>query len=356
MKVRTTRVWWLFLTGFPALVAMAVLVNWLGNHSVLYPPLSDYPESGRAAVLAQAASARSASGAAAIAASMMTSGQFLLVLVTMMFGVYLVTSEFAARTMTPTFLVTPRRGRVIAAKLVTAAAFGVAFWAIATVMDGVATPFFLAAQRLPSSAFYTSDVLRAVVMGLLAYVLWALLGLGLGAVLRSQVIAIVAAIAIYAGGFVVVELFVHLLYDVFHASWLLGAAVLAPAEASNVMITAGQAFAHAPPWWVGALVLVSYAVALAAIGAALIRRSDVTLGGRLDDSVLEDRRAPLLAGAHRLLEVPGGQPHQELRGALVADVRLHARGVQAHPQRALGQLDAGAAEADDPLGHRVAVL
>jgi hypothetical protein len=57
------------------------------------------------------------------------------------------------------------------------------------------------------------------------------------------------------------------------------AAVLAPAEASNVMITAGKAFPHAPPWWVGALVMMVYgvalAVAVAVAGAAVIRRTDV---------------------------------------------------------------------------------
>ena len=41
------------------------------------------------------------------------------------------------------------------------------------------------------------------------------------------------------------------------------------------MITAGRAFPHAPPWWVGALVMVGYGVALAAAGAAVIRRTDV---------------------------------------------------------------------------------
>lgn len=199
MKIRTTRAGWLFTGGFAALSAVAVLWNWAGDHAILYPSLSDYSGSGRAAVLAQAASARTASGAGAMAASMMTSGQFLLVLITLMLGAHVVTSEFAAGTMTSTFLVTPRRGLVIAAKLVTAGAFGMALWAIATVLDGAGTPLFLAAQHLPASAFGSSDVLRAVMMGLLAYVLWALFGLGLGAVLRSQAITAVAAIAILRG-------------------------------------------------------------------------------------------------------------------------------------------------------------
>jgi ABC-2 type transport system permease protein len=276
MKIRTTAAWWLFLGGFVVLGAMALFWNWESNHNILHPTLSDYFASGRAAVLAQAASARTTSGAAAMAASMMTSGQFLLLLVAVMLGVYLVTGEFAARTITSTFLVTPRRGLVVAAKLATAAAFGFAFWAIATVLDGAVTPLFLSAQHLPLSAFGSADVLRAVMTGLLAYMLWSLFGLGLGALLRNQVVAVVAAIAIYAGGFVVIELIVHLLYDAFHASWLLSLAVLAPAQASNVMITAGKAFAHAPPWWVGTLVMAGYGATLSVCGAALIRRADVT--------------------------------------------------------------------------------
>ena len=202
MKIRTTRAWWLFACGFAALTALAALGSWASHHVQLYPP-SDL--TNEADALAQAAADRTPAGAAAVAASMMTSGQGLLVLVTLLLGVHVVTSEYAARTVTSTLLVTPRRELVIGAKLVTAAAFGTGFWAIATVADGVVTPVFLAVQHLPGSALGSSDVLRAVVMGLLAYVLWALFGVGLGAVLRNQVVAAVAAIAIYAGGFAVVE-------------------------------------------------------------------------------------------------------------------------------------------------------
>jgi ABC-2 type transport system permease protein len=273
MKIRTTRAWWLFVGGFAALTALAALGSWASHHVQLYPP-SDL--TNEADAVAQAAADRTPAGAAAMAASMMTSGQGLLVLVTLLLGVHLVTSEYAARTMTSTFLVTPRRGLVIGAKLMTAAAFGAGLWAIATVVDGVMTPVFLAVQHLPGAALGSPDVLRAVVMGLLAYVLWALFGVGLGAVLRNQAAGAVAAIAIYAGGFAVVELVVHLLNSASHASWLLGLAVLAPAEASNVMISSGQAFQGAPPWWVGALVLGGYGVGLAGFGAAAIRRRDVS--------------------------------------------------------------------------------
>ena len=57
---------------------------------------------------------------------------------------------------------------------------------------------------------------------------------------------------------------------------MLGAPVIAPAVASEVMITPGPAFPHAPPQWVGRVIMIGYAVALAAAGIALTRRRDVT--------------------------------------------------------------------------------
>lgn len=276
LKIRTTQAWWLFTGGITAASALAAAFGWAANNNVLHPSLGDYPAgASRDAVIAQAASARTAPGAAALAASMMTSGQFLLVLITLLLGVHVATSEYSARTVTSTFLVEPRRSLVMLAKVIVCALFGMAFWATATVLDGVATPFFLETEHLPASAFSSSVVVRAALMGLPAHVLWALFGLGLGAVLRNQVVAVAAAIAVYAGGVVAVELITHLLDGAFHAPWLLSLAVLAPAQASNVMISAGRAFQDAPPWWAGGLVLAGYGAALAAFGTASVTRSDV---------------------------------------------------------------------------------
>ena len=113
MKIRTTRAWWIFLGIFTLLSAAALLTNIASHHYQLYPQqdLAD-----RAQALAQAAAARAPAGAAAIAASMMTSGQFLTVLVAMLLGMHVVTSEIAQRTVTATFLVTPRREQVIVAE------------------------------------------------------------------------------------------------------------------------------------------------------------------------------------------------------------------------------------------------
>jgi ABC-type transport system involved in multi-copper enzyme maturation permease subunit len=273
LKLRTTQAWWLFLVGFPVVSALAVAMNANGNNQELHPAkdVTNYAQ-----LVAQGPYFRSPAGAATMAASMMTSGQFVLVLITLILGVHVMTSEFAARTITATFLVEPRRPQVVLAKLTVSGLFGVTFWAIATVLGGVAAPLFLAAEHLPSPAFNSSVVVRAVLMGLLAFVLWGLIGLGLGAVLRNQAIAVVAAIGIYAGGFFVVKLIVTLLYNASHISWLPGLAVLAPAEATDVMITAGRAFAGAPPWWVGALIMTGYAIALTRAGIVQAQRTDIT--------------------------------------------------------------------------------
>ena len=272
MKIRTTRAWWIFLGVFTLFSAVALLNNFLSHHYQLYPQqdLAD-----RAQALAQAAEARTPAGAAAIAASMMTSGQFLSVLIAMLLGIHVVTSEIAQRTVTATFLVTPRRERVIVAKLAAAGAFGALFWLITTVLDGVVTPVFMASQHI-SASLTGQGVIRAVLLGLLAFLLWAAFGLGLGVVMRSQVASAVAGIAIYAGGFAVVELVCHGLYDVYHQAWLLAAPVIAPAVASQVMITPAPAFPHAPPQWTGAVIMAGYALALTAAGIVQIRRHDIS--------------------------------------------------------------------------------
>jgi ABC-type transport system involved in multi-copper enzyme maturation permease subunit len=276
LKLRTTAAWWLFGGGFIVVALLAAALGWAMNNNTLHPTLADYSAGpGRDAVLAQAAAARTAPGAAALAASMLTSGQFLLVLITLLLGVHVVTSEYSARTVTATFLAEPRRSRVVAAKVLVCGLSGAAFWLIATVVDVIAAPAFLAAEQLPAGALFSATAVRAVATGLPAYVLWALFGLGLGALLRSQVVAVAAAIGVYIGGVAGVDLVIHLLYAAFHASWLLSLLVLAPAEASNALITAGRAFPDAPAWWVGGLVLTGYGVALTVAGGLAIRRSDI---------------------------------------------------------------------------------
>jgi ABC-2 type transport system permease protein len=270
MKIRTTSTGWLCLTGFIVFTAMALTINGFGIHQQLYP------EQGLvspAQAVAQVAHARTPAGMAAMAASMMTSGQRIGVMFALLLGVLIVTSEFANQTAAVTFVTVPRRTTVIMAKVAAAACCGALFWLLGTVIAALATPLFLYSQHV-STSLAGWMVARSVLLSLLAFVAWGVFGLGLGAVLRSQIVAVIAAIAVYAGSFGT-ELIFTALYNLFHQGWMLGAPVIGPAVASEVMTTSGPAFPYAPPGWVGGLILTGYTVALVAGGIALTKRRDV---------------------------------------------------------------------------------
>jgi ABC-2 type transport system permease protein len=270
MKVRTTSTGWLFLTGFIVFTAMALAINGFGIHHQLYPQQGLV---SRAPALAQVAQARSPAGVAAIAASMMTSGQRVGVLFALLLGVLVVTSEFANQTAAVTFVTVPRRATVIMAKAAAAACCGALFWLVGTAIATVITPLFLYSQHVSTSlAGWT--VSRSVLLNLVAFVAWGVFGLGLGAVLRSQLVSVIAAIAVYVGSFGT-ELVFTALYNSFHQGWMLGAPVIGPAVASEVMTTSGPAFPYAPPGWVGGVFMIGYTVTLVAGGVVLTKRRDV---------------------------------------------------------------------------------
>ena len=274
MKISTTKLWWLFLIGLVLVTGWALLRNGAAHHYELYPPLDRLPADERASAAAQAAVARTDAGRAAIAADMITSGQFFGVLLAMLLGVLTVTNEYAHQTATATFLANPHRGAVIAAKFVAAAAAGALFWVVSTALDLVVTPFYLRSQHV-TVALADWVPVRSVLLNLLAYVIWSVLGVGLGTLFRGQVVAVLVGLALYLGGAAAVAAAVNLIYLAYHHTWVLGAAVIAPAVASLVMITPRRAFDHAPPQWAGLLVMMGYVVFLGAVGVLRIRRRDV---------------------------------------------------------------------------------
>jgi len=270
MKIRATRSWRLLPAGFAVFTALALTLNGFSHHYQLYPQrdLAD-----RAQALAQAAQARTPAGAAGVAASMLTSGQVLSVLVPMLLGILLVTSEFAQHTATATFLAEPRRGRVMLAKVAAAACCAALLWLAATLACGVVTPVFLHTQHV-SAPLAGWAVARPVLMGLPAFVLWAAFGAGLGAIVRGQAASVGLGLGLYAGGFAVAQLVSQLIYHYYPHGWVLALAVAAPAAATDVMLAPGRAFPHAPPAWAGLAVLAGYTVALAVAGILLTSRRD----------------------------------------------------------------------------------
>ena len=151
----------------------------------------------------------------------MTSGQFLGVLFAMLLGVLLVTNEYSQQTAAATFLANPRRSSVIVAKFAAAAVFGALFWLISTLVNVVVTPIYLHSQHLDISL---TDwvVIRSVLLNLLGFVMWAIFGLGLGTLIRSQLGSVITGIGAYLLGAAAVAVIFQLIYNVYHHAWVQG--------------------------------------------------------------------------------------------------------------------------------------
>lgn len=78
------------------------------------------------------------------------------------------------------------------AKFAAAACFGALFWAASTLLNVIVTPIYLRGEHV-SVALSDWAVVRSVLLNLLAYVMWAIFGIGLGTLVRSQIGAVVTA-------------------------------------------------------------------------------------------------------------------------------------------------------------------
>jgi ABC-2 type transport system permease protein len=102
-------------------------------------------------------------------------------------GVLSVTTEFRYQTITPTVLATPSRWRLIGAKLITYALVGVFFAVVCIVIDLAIMLPWLSARGVD---FSIADNYSAVLAVFAVLALSSLLGLGTGALLKNQIVAV----------------------------------------------------------------------------------------------------------------------------------------------------------------------
>lgn len=180
------------------------------------------------------------------------------VLFAILFGILVMTGEYRHGTATPTFLVTPVRERVIAAKAVaaTVGGFVLALGALVLVY-AVSAPWLLATGE--ELHLFDSDPLRAAVGLLAGSAIWGALGVGVGAVVRSQVGAMIGALV----WFLILEQLVGTLVSGV-APYLPGAALGAIFEGSEDLSS-----------WAGVAVSLGYAAAFCLAGALLTARRDI---------------------------------------------------------------------------------
>ena len=184
-------------------------------------------------------------------------------------GVLGITTEFRHQTITPTVLATPSRWAIVTAKLITYAAVGIAYAAACIgVQLAIALPW-LSAKHIDVD-FADHDLQRALIGMHGVFALFALFGLGVGALLRSQILAMTLGLL-----FLLVAQNIIAAIPAVQDAWAYtpaGAtiAILYPyerAKADEVQLL------HAPA---GVLVLLLWALIPAAIGAGYSMNRDIT--------------------------------------------------------------------------------
>ncbi|GAA4566076.1 ABC transporter permease [Planotetraspora kaengkrachanensis] len=187
----------------------------------------------------------------------------------MILGVVMITSEYRYQTVTGTFLTTPRRGRVIGAKLITGALAGLLFALVALVL--VAAVVIPATLLSGGELSLSESRIPQVSLGILVSTsLYGLFGIGLGALVRNQIAGIVGAVV---WAYVIESIFtaIPVLHPV--GKWLPGGAAQA---LMSIDVDTGLGRPEWLPAWGGALVLIAYGLLFAVVASATTVRRDIT--------------------------------------------------------------------------------
>jgi ABC-2 type transport system permease protein len=243
-KLFTTQVWFWMLIGSLALAAL----------SVVGTILTDGSDGNPAPRLTTVEGQRNLFGSGAAGTI------FICVL-----GIIGITSEYRHLTATPTFLITPVRAKVIAAKLISYAVLGVGY-ALCNIVLVIAMVLpWLSAKDIDVSI--TGNGIPMVFLAtLVATAIYGILGIGIGALIRNQI----AAVSITLVYLFVIESLLSVIPGVKEGyRFFPGAAGQAVVQAVNTNATLLEP-------WQGGLLLAGYGVLFAALATRLTVRRDVT--------------------------------------------------------------------------------
>jgi ABC-type transport system involved in multi-copper enzyme maturation permease subunit len=188
-------------------------------------------------------------------------------LMALLLGVLVITTEFRHKTVTTSFLVTPRRPVFVAGKLVATAILGVLLGVLLLVTALIGGGLTLVARGGSFGALVRQ--LPAVAPGfLLVFALFAILGAGVGSILTNQVAAIIASLGWFIVGELILVGLVHSAYR-----WTPTGAGTA---ASNLTRDQGTNTFALFSWWQGSLLMLGYGLGFALLGSYLLTRRDIT--------------------------------------------------------------------------------
>jgi ABC-2 type transport system permease protein len=258
VKLRTTRLWWGLLLGL-VLLSMA-----LGALQAAVAGADADGDGTGGPLLSDPGTIRGS----------YTAGLGVAYLFTLALGVIAMAGEYRHGTMSSTVLAAPVRVKTVLAKLFALIGAG-AGYGVATVLASIAGGAIVFGLR--DADLWRSDagLPRAMALAVVAVALWALIGLGVGTLIRNQVVALFVAI----GFGWIVEPLVGLALRYFDVAYV---AKFLPTQATSAIVQPAQPEGTGDldltllPWWGGILVLLAYALVSAGIGAALTLRRDIT--------------------------------------------------------------------------------
>jgi ABC-2 type transport system permease protein len=252
-KIRTTRLWWGLLIG-----ALLYTVVQAGANAAL---AGQNPGAGQPV----SPSLDTAQAIRAVYATSAFQGAYIFA---MILGITGMTGEYRYQTITPTFLATPRRAKVVLAKMAAHLGAGLVYGVVCVLGAMVVGGAVILARSYPLG-FGADRLWPSIGLGIVAVALWTLLGIGIGTLIRNQIAAILTAV------------FVTFLLEPI-ATFILAANNLddivkwLPTNASTALTSPATTQLHYLPWWAGGLVLLGYAAVLAGLGVLLSSRRDIT--------------------------------------------------------------------------------
>lgn len=251
LKIRTTRLWWALLIGAViwTMASAAITAATAGMEAGFGGEMAPGVES--AELLRTVYSAGFSGG----------------YIFAMILGVTGMTGEYRYLTITPSFLVAPKRHPVVVAKILGHVIMGL-FYGVVCAAAAIAAGLPVILLKGGDPGLLADGVPRAIALSIVAVALWTLIGIGLGTLIKNQIAAILIGILLAF----LIEPLLSVLFT--FLEWDVGKFL--PSTASQALLSPYDTGVALLDWWSGGLVLLAYALVFSLVGVLFSVRRDIT--------------------------------------------------------------------------------